>query len=216
MKRVLFLFWFGLCICNNSKAQCYRSFTNPVPPTSFDAYVSQPSMNLGMVFDTLKSYILPNDTTEGGALAQYGVFRNFWQNRAGQNDSSGISMFDKYYLALRAQVLAGRGDCDTTMYQGNWEVAGPDSLAVQQIGYVRCIWADTGTDSGYILAGSEHGGLFKTTDCGKHWENITDNAPLVGGVMGITHIVVNPLNKNTIYLSTSGAGILESFNGGAT
>jgi hypothetical protein len=78
------------------------------------------------------------------------------------------------------------------------------------------VWADTGADSNYVLAGSQFGGLFKTADGGKHWQCITDNAPLFNGVMGVTHIAVNPLNNNTIYLSITGGGILESYNGGGT
>ena len=89
-------------------------------------------------------------------------------------------------------------------------------MPVQDVGYVNAVWADTGSDSNYILAGSIYGGLFKSTDGGKHWANITDNAPIVGGVTGVNQITVDPNNINNIYLGTLGAGILESFDGGNT
>src|ERR1700677_2147621 len=89
------------------------------------------------------------------------------------------------------------------------------------------------TDSNYILADTP-GGLFKTTDGGATWTMLTDGTPIIGGVIGISSITVNPLDSNTIFLGTSmidetgavdgalvtawgyGAGILESFDGGNT
>ncbi|MBC7552668.1 MAG: hypothetical protein H7257_01680, partial [Taibaiella sp.] len=172
----------------------------------------------------MNSFVDLSDTCEGSESDEMVEAKQFWQQRVTANDSSGFNMFSKYYFALRAAVLAGRGTCGTGGYQGKWECIGPDSLPVQTAGYVTCVWADPDdTGSNYVLAGT-YGGLFKSTNGGKNWDCITDNAPLIGGVFGITSIAVNPLNKNTIYLATggvgllhdAGAGILVSHDGGNT
>lgn len=80
------------------------------------------------------------------------------------------------------------------------------------------------TDTNFILAGSNTGGLFKTKNGGKTWYNITNNAVFRGfpGV-GINAIAVNPNNENEILLATGtrsfldknyGCGLLESHDGG--
>jgi hypothetical protein len=134
-------------------------------------------------------------------------------------------MFSQYYYAMRG-AMAERltSSCaGASSFHGNWQAIGPNALpGIQQTGRVDVVWSSP-TDTNYILAGTP-GGLFKTIDGGVHWYCITDNAPLVGGLMGVYSIAVNQFNENEIYLGTvadgvstnGGAAILESFDGGAT
>jgi photosystem II stability/assembly factor-like uncharacterized protein len=92
----------------------------------------------------------------------------------------------------------------------------PTAWTWEAVGYIGCIWAGSGADSNLLLAGSGYGGgVFKSTDAGKHWSNITDNAP-VGGIISINNISVSPYDKNKIYLGTAKGGIVRTTNGGIT
>lgn len=226
MKRICLLsaLLLALCYSNNLEAQLFKY---ALPPT-FDSLVNRYGTTLSQILDTFYAHVDPNDTEEGGMLSQLNSFTKFWQGRAVLNDSSGQNMFRQYFNALRAAVIAGEASpCSGSgSFSGNWACIGPDSLPIQGMGRVDAVWADS-ADSNYILAGTM-GGLFRTTDGGKNWMPITDNSPIVGGVIGVSSIAVNPKNLNTIYLGTSdmggfynggteaGAGILKSFDGGNT
>jgi hypothetical protein len=209
MKSILPLIA-ALCCCSRIFAQ---SIAAPYPPAH--GVVSQPNATLANVVDTLFRYADPDDTTEGNARDNATTFQQLWQGRVYANGSSGPDMFRRYHYALH-RAMATRGTCSGSGYHGAWQQVGPLSNPdVQSVGYMNAIWVDP-ADSTYMLAGTQYGGLFKSTDAGAHWDNITDGAPIAGGMMGVTNIAVNPRNDDTIYLGTAGAAILESFDRGAT
>lgn len=117
-------------------------------------------------------------------------------------------MFSQYMYELKKSIQAKQSQSCGSGYQGSWRCVGPLSMPSQTLGKVDAIWADP-ADSNYILAGTL-GGLFRSIDGGAHWECITDNAILANGIVGISSIAVNPLNRNTIYLGTSGEFYFES------
>ncbi len=201
-----------VCTCQFTNAQVSMA---PLLP-HYDI-ISQPGANLGQMLDTMYAHANMSDSTEGGEIDQIASFRRIWQERVGANDFSGTNMFQQYYLALQKaiQEKITSGPCSGGGFNGAWEQAGPDSVMAQVAGYVNTIWADA-NDSNYMLTGSTYGsGVFKTTDGGKHWNNITDNAP-IGGIIGVNNITVNPMNNHEIYVGTGGAGIIKSFDGGST
>ncbi len=117
--------------------------------------VSLPNITLEQVADTILAALPPADTSEGGYQDRFKFFNSFWTPRVTANDSSGGNMFTKYHHYVHdAAVDRLAGGCTTTGFQGNWRTVGPDSLSGQTMGYVSCVWADTGADSGYLLAGS--------------------------------------------------------------
>ncbi len=73
-----------------------------------------------------------------------------------------------------------------------------------------------------LYAGSEDGGVWKTTDGGGHWTPLTDNQPS----LAVGSITLGPNNPGTIYVGTGeenfngdalyGAGILKSTDGGGS
>jgi hypothetical protein len=207
----IFTFCIAVCSCNSLFAQFYIAPQAPNYPV-----VSQPGATLTQVIDTMHAHADPTDTAEGGAIDQINTFTKLWRGRATANNGTGANMFRQYYTAARRAATARiASPCSGPDFSGNWQPVGPDSLQVQAAGYTNAVWANP-ADSNYILAGSIFGGLFKTTNGGKNWACITDNAPLVGGIMGVNCIAVNPLNANTIYIGTTGEGILKSFDGGNT
>ena len=76
------------------------------------------------------------------------------------------------------------------------------------------------TDTTQIWAGAPSGGVWKSNDNGLSWEPLTDDLPNIG----VSEIVVNPHNTDTIYISTGDGssgdtysfGVLRSSDGGAS
>ena len=107
-----------------------------------------------------------------------------------------------------------------------WTFQGPDSAGAfvgsgqgAGIGRINYI-AFHPTDTNIFWIASPVGGAWRTTNNGQTWQCMTDNLPSIG----VTPIVINPLNPNTIYLGTgdrdwqqcSGFGVLKSYDGGNT
>jgi hypothetical protein len=84
---------------------------------------------------------------------------------------------------------------------------------------IASIWVDPDNHD-IIFAGSNSGGLFKTIDGGLNWYPLTDDIL----ALGVESIVVNPFNKNKIYIATGvdniilpnyySFGVLKSQDGG--
>ena len=76
------------------------------------------------------------------------------------------------------------------------------------------------TDTTQIWAGAPAGGVWKSDDNGLSWEPLTDYLPNIG----VSEIVVNPHNTDTIFISTGDGssgntysfGVLRSIDGGAS
>ncbi len=79
------------------------------------------------------------------------------------------------------------------------------------------------TDPDFVYAGVEDAALFKTTDGGTTWHELSALrgaegekwAPGAGG-MGLHTILLDPSNENRIYVAISSAGAFRTDDGGAT
>ena len=93
----------------------------------------------------------------------------------------------------------------------SWSSLGPGNTG----GRIRAI-AINPNDANEIFIGSVAGGMWKSTDAGASWSNVSDFLPS----MAITQILYDPTNTNIMYASTgegfSGAGIAVSFNSPGT
>src|SRR5262249_49956010 len=116
-------------------------------------------------------------------------------------------------------------------YQGNWHCMGPFinsfNTDEERSGRIQDIWVSQDEDT--VLAGSTGGGLWKSTNGGQDWANITDaGSETVNGTIGVWGIAVNPIDHAIIYLATGvngdvtgkstlySAGLVYTTNGGAT
>lgn len=108
---------------------------------------------------------------------------------------------------------------------GNWVELGPFDVpnngTSQPTGLGRlCAIAFDPGNSSTIYVGAASGGIWKSTNSGSSWTNITNNLP----TLGVSAIVVHPSNSNIIYLGTGdrdggdapGYGVYRSTDGGAT
>lgn len=120
---------------------------------------------------------------------------------------------------------------DNSDAAGNWKSLGPDKPENRYfgVGRVNCI-AFHPNDINTFWVGTPAGGLWKTTDFGKTWTTNFDRQP----ILGISEIVIDPKNSNTMYIATGdydggdnkfngtgsgdtkSLGILKSTDGGLT
>ena len=96
---------------------------------------------------------------------------------------------------------------------GSWAAIGPYNTT-SGIGRVDRL-AFNPANANVVYAGSTAGGLWRTTDAGTNWSNITPNISC-GGISGI---VVDPGNTNSLFILTgdgdskflSGGGLVQAF-----
>lgn len=69
-----------------------------------------------------------------------------------------------------------------------------------------------------LVSGGAGSGIFKTTDGGEHWTELTHNPGLPGGIIGDIGITVSPANSQRVYaiVESDSGGVFRSDDGGAT
>jgi hypothetical protein len=171
------------------------------------------------------------DTTEGGNLRSFARWSRFAEERICTNAPQGANRFSPANLALRNYLGNINTNCDYEGWKGDWQCLGPyiNTFGGQneQSGRVDAIWVHP-TDTNFILLGSATGGLWKTTDGGHNWYNLTDaSKTVISGTIGVNKIAVDPLDLDRIYIATGkhgmnkntwgySCGLLFSEDGGQT
>lgn len=103
---------------------------------------------------------------------------------------------------------------------GNWVSQGPEDLpgkGYEGLGRISTI-AFHPTNPDIIYIGAPAGGFWYTTTGGNLWTTTTDNLP----TLGVSAIVIDPMNPSTIYIGTGdrdasdapGQGVFKSTDGG--
>lgn len=190
--------------------------------------------NLSDIMTTVKSHYRNPETMR--QLGENRVNRNikqwlryewFMSSRLGANSelvNINQKMFEATGIQQRNYVRSGSLVESTG---GNWVPVGPLDTE-NGIGRVDRL-AFHPTDADIVFAGTTAGGLWRTTDAGANWTNLSPYIPS-GGISGI---VIDPINTNTIYILTGDGdsnfggfvqdfgylrlsiGVLKSTNGGA-
>lgn len=148
------------------------------------------------------------DTTgdEDGDFIQYLRWKEFWRNRVDHTDTALAGSltnlrkaYNDYYQSFPNQPA--------DVNPSSWFYCGPKNQLYQNNALISAIWVDTISDKNYkiIYAGTDASGIWKTTDGGLNWTNITDASGLY--CIGITNIKGDPTNSNIIYATTGGGGI---------
>jgi photosystem II stability/assembly factor-like uncharacterized protein len=69
-------------------------------------------------------------------------------------------------------------------------------------------------DASIVLICKFNGGLFKSTDAGDSWENITDGIPYDINFIWLSGIAINPLNSNNWFINSHHFGVFQSPDAG--
>ena len=128
------------------------------------------------------------------------------------------------YLGVKGLEFPRPNPAIASVTNGSWYFLGPTNYTGGSynnigLGRVNCI-AFHPSSSTTIFAGTPAGGLWKTTNDGATWTNLSDGIPSIG----VSGIAINPGNPNIIYILTGDGdagdtpcvGVLKSTNGGAT
>ena len=196
--------------------------------------LSSPDANFKDVYKRANAYyaIHPEaDSLNPLEKDAYRRWEHFWKDRA---YISGVAEPGKLKYVLKAMSdtneLKFKTEALSQSIAGKWNLISPDEFETQNLGVVTAIWA--APDFSILLIGTEKSGLWKSTNGGLNWINITDsyvmpnNDYTTAAGFGISSIAVDPSNINRIYISCfsqtadlvlgNGRNILRSNDGGVT
>ena len=104
-------------------------------------------------------------------------------------------------------------------YASNWQPLGPVDMPNYEtsMGRVNCVDASPGLPN-RLFIGTPDGGVWRSDDGGSTWLPRTDFLP----VLGVSSMVIDPVNTNTLYIATGDAdggdsdsiGVWKSVDGG--
>jgi Secretion system C-terminal sorting domain len=187
----------------------------PIAPSTFSAEQYFKSQ------DSIFTYV--NDSSEGGEKAEYLRFKNFAMSRMqlskpfyGQGDPA-YSVFDNNGCNFILDNVCNNPDPDSKDISV-WKQIEKDKNETPHQGIISCIWSTNASATNkFILAGGYKSGLWKSTDDGLHWINLTDKLHLTS--MGVSSIAVDPNNNMRIWIATEreilgGFGIYFTNDGG--
>ena len=142
---------------------------------------------------------------EDGGYMDYIRWKEFWRTRSYCSDTNSKGLFIPYYSTIESYLQKQNID-GIPKLPSAWQYLGPKNLSSSKMcnGLVSALYIDTVSDKSMntIFVGTSSSGIWKTTDGGDSWINVTDGSGLL--INGITGIVGDPNNGNVLYASTSG------------
>jgi photosystem II stability/assembly factor-like uncharacterized protein len=180
--------------------------------------IQQANPNLQSIRQQFDAYWANRPEEKGQGIKPFKRWEWFWTSRVGNHQS-----LPKPSIAweewMKYQSSPAARTARTT--SANWVFGGPSSSSSGYYGIGRLnVIAFHPTNTNIFYVGAPAGGLWKTTNGGTTWTALTDNLP----VIGVSGIVLDPTNANTIYIMTGDAdgadtysiGVLKSTDGGLT
>ncbi|MFP4543561.1 MAG: VPS10 domain-containing protein [Candidatus Kapaibacterium sp.] len=179
--------------------------------------------NFHAIQNRFYDYWKERDSTEKGkGWKQFKRWEWFWHQRVdaeGNFPEPGLIYRELDKLKKKNRKVKSKSD--ELQSAGSWESLGPITNAggYGGLGRINAVVEHPG-DSARIWIGAASGGLWKTTNTGSTWTNISDEF----SSLGITDIAIDPDNDNVIYIATGdgdgmdiySAGVLKSTDGGAS
>jgi PKD repeat protein len=160
------------------------------------------------------------EVTKGSGWKQFQRWKYYMEQRVGSDgkQSGHLNTYREF-----KKYLETNGVSRTTT--GQWQELGPVLLPYNGTSQPNGLGRITGlafhpTDPDVIFIGSPSGGFWKSTDYGSTWQDMS--VSLVR--LGVSSIVINPSNPQTIYIGTGdrdggdapGLGVWRSADGGVT
>jgi photosystem II stability/assembly factor-like uncharacterized protein len=138
----------------------------------------------------------PNEEEQDGANELYERWAQFMLPRVNADGKSmAPNVIYKEWAKYQQQHPSRR-----VMYkQATWQYAGPPGAPGNGggTGRINCLRRHPGNKQ-ILWAGTPDGGLWKSTDAGRNWSNLTDSLPN----LGISDIAINPQHPDTMYIAT--------------
>jgi photosystem II stability/assembly factor-like uncharacterized protein len=143
----------------------------------------------------------------------------YYSDNLGQNWSvcqNGLPVNDFYYkvgaaLSNDSVIAAGNYDCVIYISSDRGE-SWLATSAVPGAGYLRELVFDP-TNENILYVSNESAGLFKSTNRGASWANITNNIP-PHQYLSIGGLAINPENPQNLMVCSRPDGVFQSHNGG--
>lgn len=192
---------------------CFIPFTVKAQPGTSLKELLHNKSRLGDIMKTVNAYYrnpatrsrLGNATTNS-EYKRWNRWAYYWESRLGSNG-------EFVNIAGKMQQATGLQQSRTNIIAsvaGTWSLMGPSNTNAG-IGRADRL-AFHPTDPDIIYAGTTAGGLWRTTNGGTAWSNLTADIPSAG----ISGIVVNRQNPNIIYILTGDGdsdfgGLVESY-----
>ncbi len=170
--------------------------------------LAQDRLNFYSIRDGWNSYYqqYPGIMFEKGAgYKDFKRWECFWLDRTYSTDTSRSGDFTQYREAMNDYKKNKGHYDDASLLAPNWRFAGPTGVDKQVHGLVNAVYVDTVNDKSYntIYVGTNSSGIWKTTDGGNNWSNVSDYNDLV--ISGINNITGDPNNGNILYAATGGS-----------
>lgn len=158
------------------------------------------------------------DTPQSG-YKDYMRWFNYWKNKISANGT-----YSEYPDALLNYINATNG---TSHSSSNWTIIGPTETPPAygaHYGSRGMGWTNAmdvfPSQKNLMYAGSNSGGLYKSSNGGAKWDYI----PFTEISIGIQSIAIDPNDSNTVYVATGttiyqkeyGLGLFKTTNGGST
>jgi len=148
-------------------------------------------------------------TEEDGTFSDFKRWAEFWSTRVDRSNGGvgGIQNAVKRYEKVFDKLNEYTSVPDPSL---DWSYVGPKRLSTQNYGIVTCVKIDPGDMMHQTFyAGTGASGLWKTSDGGRSWANLT-GINLSSG-MGIMDMAINPNNSKIIYITTYAGGLNRNF-----
>ncbi len=221
MKKVLFLIIISLITVISINAQTADNQTKNYSEHPYWIEMMQdPSANFNQTVEAFNQYWDGREITRGCGYKPFKRWENHWRDRLNADGTRNFDdkVFNAYFKFKES--LSTRDD----YFTGDWTNLGPierpgNSGTGQPNGNGRVnAIAFHPTDADKIYVGAPAGGFWITEDGGDTWTSYTDDMP----TLGVSSIVVDHSNPNTIYMGTgdrdagdaAGMGIFKSTDGG--
>lgn len=166
-------------------------------------------------FKKIQDQLDPGETPPG--YKGFNRYKDFWNTRV-SNSAEEPGGYDTYFTKME-QYKNNPSLLPQTDNSVEWGYVGPKDLQTHNKGFIMSLWVNPNNIDN-IYAGSNSAGMYKTTDGGLNWHNITDNILQPG--MGIQDIAVNPQDTDVKYIATGngrhdyGVGVFKTDNDGAS
>ena len=218
------LFTLIVCVLIVLQMKSQAPVLQPSVGLIFNGDHSDSTISFKEVQDNANAYFANYHQLNGPDLApgekRYRRWEYFWQNKVCYPNprlDGDLDMHNYYKKALQTNLI---NTC-TTPVGSPWQLVGPNTMTESEMGIIQSV-AVHPTNDQIMFAGSYVSGLFRTTNGGANWTNVTDYLNLPA--MGIKSIQMDRNSPNNMLIATGDGyktnashysyGIYRSTNGG--